>query len=133
MNEIETHKDYRSRLNLTTADLAEMTGFTEKHIVELERDPMWESALNTAKLRLHRTRLWDAIESFEIEHPNGKPLVTEPNTELDNGEIDFIMELLMEYRRAVERNDISGYGQSKADELHDTDVKVGKLMRLKKA
>jgi hypothetical protein len=52
--------------------------------------------------------------------------------ELTAPEIEFLRVLIMEYRRDVEANNISGYGQSKKDELHDVDELMGKLSRIER-
>jgi hypothetical protein len=49
--------------------------------------------------------------------------------ELDDNELETITEMLREYKASIERGDISGFGQTNAEEIADTDVLIKKLER----
>lgn len=51
--------------------------------------------------------------------------------ELDDDELETITEMLREYRGAVYDGSISGFGQTKEEELADTDTLIEKLERVR--
>src|ERR1044072_5120461 len=81
-----------------------------------------------AQLQVIRDRLTEVAPGYDgpagrtfAEIDRMEKLASEHAVFLTDGQLDLLTELLRNYREGVESGDISGYGQSREEEISDVD------------
>lgn len=66
----ESYEQYRTRMNLSRREAAELSGLTQSRIWKIEHD---DQRLFSHDLNLDAVKYWDALVGFEGDNPDGKP------------------------------------------------------------
>lgn len=82
---------YRNALNLSRKDMAEITGLTQARIWKLEQIETPAPEKDVADYTL----VWDALQSYEVENPEGKPKPAKKTTAPKNDHILEDLKLLV--------------------------------------
>jgi transcriptional regulator with XRE-family HTH domain len=66
----ESYAEYRTRMNLSRREAAELSGLTQSRIWKIEHD---DQRLFSVDLNIDAVKYWDALVGFEGDNPDGKP------------------------------------------------------------
>lgn len=66
----ESYEQFRTRMNLSRREAAELSGLTQSRIWKIEHD---DQRLFSHDLNLDAVKYWDALVGFEGDNPDGKP------------------------------------------------------------
>ena len=85
MNEIkETMTDFRARMNLSRRELATLAGVTQSQVWRMEHDypvfTLTQASVADNGVAVLWVKIWDALQAFESENPEGKPKAVKQTT-----------------------------------------------------